>query len=356
MEIFWKAVLDRDTRFDGAFVCAVRTTGIYCRPSCPAKRPRLDHVSFFQLPEAAEQAGYRPCLRCLPDRTAPLGRDGALVRRVCHLIEAHDSPETLTLASLSSQTDISRYHLQRTFKRIMGITPRQYAEARRLSRLKGLVKERNDVTSALYEAGYGSSSRLYERANERLGMTPATYLRGGSGMTIGYTVLDSPLGRLLVAATGRGVCAVSLGEVDADLVEALTQEYPAAEIHRDDVGVGEWAAALVKHLSGWQPDLDLPLDLRVTAFQWRVYEELRSIPYGSTRSYGEIAGAVGLPNGARAVGHACATNPVALIVPCHRAIRKNKGLGGYRWGLERKKKLLARESGALPEPNKVDSA
>jgi AraC family transcriptional regulator of adaptative response/methylated-DNA-[protein]-cysteine methyltransferase len=225
----------------------------------------------------------------------------------------------------------------------MGITPHRYAEAYRLSRLKILLRKGEDVTGALYEAGYSSSSRLYERTPVQLGMTPATYRRGGRGMRIGYAIIDSYLGYLLIAATEKGICAVSLGDTDSVLETALTREYPNAEIQRNDIGFGEWVSAILKYLSGEQPHLDLPMDIKVTAFQWRVYKELCAIPYGITRSYGEIAEVLGHPKAARAVGWACAINPVSLVIPCHRVVQKNGSLGGYRWGLDRKRLLLAKE-------------
>jgi len=261
-----------------------------------------------------------------------------VVQRVCRCIETH-LEEPLTLAALSAQVGVSPYHLQRTFKRIMGITPRQYAEACRLDQFKARVKGGESVTSAMYSAGYGSSSRLYERAPTQLGMTPATYRRGGQGMHINYTIIDCSLGRLLVAATERGVCAVSLGDSDAALEAALLNEYPAAEIHHDGAAFSEWISPLLSYLNGQQPHLNLPLDVQATAFQWRVWETLRAIPYGRTRSYGEIAQAIGNPKAVRAVARACATNPVAVVIPCHRVVREDGGLGGYRWGLERKKAL-----------------
>ncbi|MDH7479893.1 MAG: methylated-DNA--[protein]-cysteine S-methyltransferase [Syntrophomonadaceae bacterium] len=271
-------------------------------------------------------------------------RPAELVRQVCRIIEEHDSGRPLTLAALAAQVRVSRHHLQKTFRRVMGITPRQYFEACRVSRLKALCREGRNVTSALYDAGYGSSSRLYEQSLSRFGMTPGTYRRGGQGMKIGYAIAESPLGRLLVAATGNGICAVSLGESDSDLIQALAREYPAAEIREDGSGLGEWVEALLKYLGGWQPHLDLPLDLRVTAFQQRVYQELRAIPYGETRTYQEVAAALGQPGAVRAVARACAANPAALLVPCHRVLRKDGRPGGYRWGLERKARLLALES------------
>lgn len=345
-EKFWQAVQSRDAGCDGAFVFAVRSTGIYCRPSCPARRPRREQVVFFHLPEAAEQAGFRACRRCHPRQAEAGGPQTELVQRACRQIKTHledTLEEPLTLTTLSKQVGISPYHLQRVFKRIMGITPRQYADACRLGQFKARLKGGESVSSAMYNAGYGSSSRLYERAPAQLGMTPATYRRGGRGMHINFTIVDCPLGRLLVAATEKGVCAVSLGDSDVALKSALASEYPAAEIHPDGEFLKKWVDILLNHLRGQRPRLELPLDVQATAFQWRVWEALRSIPYGSTRSYSEIARAIGQPKAVRAVARACATNPVALVIPCHRAVREDKTLGGYRWGLERKHILLKQE-------------
>jgi AraC family transcriptional regulator of adaptative response/methylated-DNA-[protein]-cysteine methyltransferase len=265
-----------------------------------------------------------------------------LVRDVCRYIEANlETP--LTLADLGRHAGLSPQHLQRTFKRVTGISPRQYADACRLGRLKSRLRERRTVTMALYEAGYGSSSRLYERAASQLGMTPATYQRGGRSMDIRYTLADCPLGRLLLAATERGVCAVYLGDRDAPLEAALGREYPAAHVSRDDGLPGTWLAELLEHLRGRRPHLDLPLDVQATAFQWRVWQELRCIPYGSTCTYQEIAERLGQPTAARAVARACATNPVSVVIPCHRVVRGDGGLGGYRWGLDRKQRLLDQE-------------
>ncbi len=345
---YWQAVLAKDARFDGTFLYAVRSTGIYCRPSCPARRPRREQVLFFPLPEAAQQEGFRPCQRCTPENATNPPSD--LVQRVCHYIDCH-LERPLTLATLSEAVNISPHHLQRTFKRIMGITPRQYAQARRLSGLKAQLKEGQTVTTALYETGYGSSSRLYEQVSTKLGMTPATYRRGGKGMHINYTLVDCSLGRLLVAITERGVCATSLGNSDAELVGALLEEYPAAEFYRDDINLSMWVQNLLDHLNGKQIHLDLPLDFQATAFQWRVWEELQAIPYGSTRSYSEIAQAIGHPKAVRAVARACATNPVSLVIPCHRVIRGDGSLGGYRWGLERKQVLIQEEQTIAQKSN-----
>jgi AraC family transcriptional regulator of adaptative response/methylated-DNA-[protein]-cysteine methyltransferase len=342
----WKAIRTRDHHYDGAFVFAVRSTGIYCRPSCPSRRPRPEQVVFFPAPDAAEREGFRPCRRCRP-RAGARHLQAEFVQRLCRLIEtkvAAHPDELLTLGSLGAEVSMSPHHLERVFKRAMGITPRQYADAQRLLRLKTQLKKGDDVTTALYEAGYGSSSRIYERAPAHLGMTPATYRRGGQGMRIGYTIVSCPLGRLLVAATGKGVSAVYLGDHDRPLVAALAEEYPAAQIFRNRDGLQGLVRALLRHLRGQEPDLQLPLDVQATAFQRRVWEELKRIPYGSTRSYSEIAHAIGRPSAMRAVARACATNPVSIVVPCHRVVRGDGNLAGYRWGLERKRALLEHES------------
>ena len=347
----WQVVLSRDPRFDGAFVFAVRSTGIYCRPSCPSRRPHRQHVVFFSLPDAAERAGFRACRRCHPREVNANHPAVEKVRAICRTLDAHPE-ETITLSGLAAQVGGSPYHLQRTFKRVMGITPRQYADARRLARLKKTLKEKNNVTEAMYEAGYGSSRSLYERAPSELGMTPAAYRRGGEGARINFTIVKCPsgpagsIGRLLLAATKRGICRVTMGERADALESGLRSEYPAAEIHRADQQLKDWGAAVLRHLDGDQPSLKLPLDLRASAFQRKVWEALQSIPYGKTRSYGEIARAVGQPKAARAVGHACATNPVAVVIPCHRVIQQNGSLGGYAWGLKRKQALLAGEKAA----------
>jgi AraC family transcriptional regulator of adaptative response/methylated-DNA-[protein]-cysteine methyltransferase len=265
-----------------------------------------------------------------------------LVEAACRYIEAH-LEEPLTLDVLATHVGRSAGHFQRTFKRVTGVSPRQYADACRLGRLKARLKDRRTVTMAMYEAGYGSSSRLYERAAAQLGMTPSTYQRGGRGMRLRYTFADCPLGRLLLAATDRGVSAVYLGDSDRALEKELRREYPEAERTRDDAALGAWLHALLEHLEGREPHLDLPLDVQATAFQRRVWQELQAIPYGSTRTYGEIARRLGQPKATRAVARACASNPVAVVVPCHRVVREDGTLGGYRWGLQRKKKILARE-------------
>ena len=343
----WNAVLARDASRDGNFVFAVRSTGIYCRPSCPARRPKREQVSFFSLPEAAERAGFRACKRCHPRRARVNDPHVELVRRVCHIIAEHRD-EPVTLERLSEIVGVNAHHLQRTFKQLMGITPRQYAQSQKLDRFKTGVKRGSSITDAMYDAGYGSSRALYEKSSSQMGMTPATYGRGGKGMRIVYTIADSPLGRLLVAATERGVCSVALGDSNSELTAKLFAEYPQASIDSRDTKISPslniWLSKVLDNLNGKTSRIDLPLDLQATAFQWRVWEELRRIPFGATRSYQEIAQAIGKPKAVRAVARACASNHAALVIPCHRVIREDKSLGGYRWGIERKQKLLARES------------
>lgn len=346
----WTAVISRDASRDGSFVFAVRSTGIYCRPSCPARRPRRENVRFFQLPEAAEQAGFRACRRCHPRRARGSNPHIELVRRVCHLIDEHNE-ELPTLQTLSAETEVSPHHLQRTFKEVMGITPRQYAESRRLTEFKSKVRTGASVTEAMYDAGYGSSRGLYEKSSAHLGMTPATYGRGGKGMRIIYTIASCSLGRLLVAATERGICSVALGDSEAELSAGLFAEYPNASIDSKDTSISPslnlWLEKVLAGLNGQSPSIDLPLDIQATAFQWRVWEELRRIPFGETRSYQQIAEAIGKPKAVRAVASACAGNHAALVIPCHRVIRGDKGLGGYRWGMERKKKILEQERDSM---------
>ena len=336
----WQAVVARDARFDGQFVFAVSSTKVYCRPSCPSRRPSRERVSFFKKPEAAEEAGYRACLRCKPRTAGVSDPQLALVQRVCRLLDETGEGEALKLAELAARVGVSSFHLQRTFKRVMGISPRQYVTARRFGNFKQLVREGETVINALYDSGFNSSSRVYEQAAEELGMTPATYGRGGRGVEIDYTIVSSPLGRLLVAVTERGVCAVRMGDTDAELEKDLRAEFPSATIARDDASLQETVTKVLHHLTHNEPHLDLPLDIRATAFQRQVWEKLRAIPYGETVSYADVAKALGKPGAVRAVGRACATNPVALVIPCHRVVREDKSLGGYRWGLDRKQKLL----------------
>ncbi|MGD0839668.1 MAG: bifunctional DNA-binding transcriptional regulator/O6-methylguanine-DNA methyltransferase Ada [Candidatus Acidiferrales bacterium] len=347
---YWNAVTNRDARFDGAFVYAVRSTGIYCRPCCPSRRPQRAQVVFFATPIAAERAGFRSCRRCKPGLKGAAGSlnaaepRSAVVQRICRHLEAH-SDEAVDLKTLAARVGLSPHQLERIFRHSVGITPRQYADSVRLGRLKRhLRKGDTTVTTAMYEAGYGSSSRLYEQSNAQLGMTPAAYRRGGRGMEISYSLADSRLGRVLVGSTPRGISAVYLGDRDAALTDALRQEYPQAAIRSGGHEAASWVRTIVRYLDGRAPGLDLPVDVQATAFQRRVWDALRRIPCGATRSYSEIARTLGRPKAARAVARACATNPVSLVIPCHRVVREDGGLGGYRWGIERKKALLAQET------------
>jgi AraC family transcriptional regulator of adaptative response/methylated-DNA-[protein]-cysteine methyltransferase len=337
----WRAVLAHDRAADGSFVYGVASTGIYCRPSCPSRRPHRNRVAFFETAADAERAGFRACLRCQPRVAVHIDPWPDRIRRACaHLanVDGH-----LPLAVLARKLGGSPYHLQRNFKRLVGVTPREYAEACRLRKVKRELQKGGPVTNAVMDAGYGSSSRFYERAAPKLGMSPSAYRRGGVGMLIRYTILDSPLGRLLVGATTGGVCSIALAASDADLERALSREYSGATLVKDDGALQEWTIAILDHLAGKPTTLDLPLDIQATAFQWQVWRALCAIPYGETRSYGEIASAIGRPRAVRAVGRACATNPVAIAIPCHRVLPQAGGLGGYRWGVARKKALLARE-------------
>jgi len=336
-ETAWAAVLKRDPLSDGQFVYAVSSTGVYCRPSCPSRRPRRERVSFFAEPRQAEAAGYRACLRC-GDASGVADR----IERARRYLDAH-AGERVTLQQLGRVAGLSPFHLQRTFRKLVGLTPKAYASARRTERFKRSLKDREDVTTAIYDAGYGSSSRAYEKSAERLGMTPSAYRRGGLGMRIRYATVGSPLGRLLVGATDRGVCSVALGDDDAALLTALRREYPRAELERAKDGLSEAASAVVEHLRGTGPAPQLPLDVTASAFQWRVWKALQGIPSGSTRSYAAIATEIGRPTAVRAVARACASNKVALLIPCHRVVRTDGALGGYRWGLRRKAELLERE-------------
>ncbi|HEV2388270.1 MAG TPA: bifunctional DNA-binding transcriptional regulator/O6-methylguanine-DNA methyltransferase Ada [Candidatus Acidoferrales bacterium] len=340
-----KAVAERDSRFDNQFVFGVRSTGIYCQPSCPARRPRPEQMVFFDAPEAAERSGYRPCRRCSPRGDSPNPQAKQLARLCGEMdrILAAEPDRRLTLARLAQTAGMSLHQLARIFRRLLGVTPRQYVDTQRLREVKALLRRGANVTDALYGAGYGSSSRLYERAPSQLGMTPAAYRRGGERIQMRYTVVSCPLGRLLVAATERGISAVYLGDSDARLAAELAREFPRASIQRDRESLERWVGAIVEHLRGRQPLADLPVDVQATAFQRRVWEELRRIPYGATRSYSEIARAIGRPGAVRAVARACATNPASIVIPCHRVVREDGSLAGYRWGLDRKRALIAKE-------------
>jgi AraC family transcriptional regulator, regulatory protein of adaptative response / methylated-DNA-[protein]-cysteine methyltransferase len=371
----WAAVMGRDAQQDGTFVYAVTTTGVFCRPSCPSRRPHRQNVLFFDAPDSAERAGFRACLRCKPrDAAAPAA---AMVEKVRTYVDAH-LDDRITLSSLAQHVGVSTFHLQRTFKRETGLSPAQYAAARRAERFRQELKQGANVTRATYDAGYSSSSRLYAVSNAQLGMTPSTYRRGGHGMHIRYATADTEFGRLLVAATERGVCFVELGDDDQTLAAGLAAEYPLATRTQAPAELREWMSAVLATLDGASPraiaprvqmvkpaeTVDeaegtetrtapprrpagaapmVPLDVKATDFKWRVWRALQEIPYGETRSYAQVAAAIGAPRAVRAVANACATNNAALVIPCHRVIGSNGTLTGYRWGVERKRRLLEHE-------------
>jgi AraC family transcriptional regulator of adaptative response/methylated-DNA-[protein]-cysteine methyltransferase len=337
----WSAVVKRDSGRDGEFVFAVASTGIYCRPSCPARRPRRENVTFYSRPEQAEKAGFRACLRCRPRSTSG-NRQSDSAKEICRYIEQH-LDEPVTLERLGKVFRQSPFHLQRRFKAALGITPREYADSCRLRLLKRNLQAGDNVTRAMYDAGYGSSSRLYEKTASQLGMTPDKYRRGAIAATVRYTIADSPLGRMLIAATDKGVCAIQFARSDGELIEGLKREFPFAVRKPDEGGLQACVGALLWKMTGQELNAALPLDMGATAFQRRVWTYLQSIPFGSTRSYGQVAKAIGQPTASRAVARACATNPVAVAIPCHRVVREDGSISGYRWGVERKKTLLKLE-------------
>ncbi len=339
-EIFWRAVRDNDARFDGAFFLGVKTTGIYCRPSCRARTPKRENVEFFASWAAAEQFGLRACLRCKPRDIKFVDPQIEKIIKACGLIESN---ELYSLEELAVETGLSPYHLQRSFKAVVGVSPRKYGEVKRMEKFKSELRSGSDVTTAMYDAGFGSSRGLYENAIDNMGMTPATYKKGGAGMQISYTIADCELGKLMVARTKRGICSVAFGDSNDELAEGLAAEFPNAEMSADDRDLNTTVDAIISYLAGKHRRLMLPLDLRATAFQLQVWELLRKIPYGETRSYSDIAESLGDKKKVRAVARACATNPVALVIPCHRVVASSGKLSGYRWGVDRKQSLLNRE-------------
>jgi len=336
----WQAIVGRDASRDGEFVYGVRTTGVACRPSCPSRRPLRSNVELFATRDEALRAGYRPCARC---RAEPVGADRAVERALAYL-DGHPD-EAVTLADLSAAVGMSPYHLQRRFTSVVGVSPRGYQERRRLERFKKLVRRGEPVGEAAYGAGFGSSRALYETATAGLGMTPGRYRSGGRGESIRFTVVASSSDRLLVAATRRGICAVEIGADEQALVAGLAREFPSAVLERDDGALRRRAQQVLEAARGARCQR-LPLDLRGTAFQLQVWRALQEIPRGETRSYAAVADHIGVPGGARAVARACASNRIALVVPCHRVVRADGGTGGYRWGTDRKERLLEAERGA----------
>jgi AraC family transcriptional regulator of adaptative response/methylated-DNA-[protein]-cysteine methyltransferase len=343
----WDAVTKRSASQDGRFYFGVVTTGVYCRPSCAARQPLRKNVRFYESPADAERDGLRPCLRCHPLDGRADEETIEKIRRICGYIREHcDSGDSLTLDTLGEAHDWSPFHLHRTFKAVLGVTPKQFLDACRLSTFKAELRKGGSVTAAVYDAGFGSSSRVYERVDNKLGITPGEYRAGGKNVSISYAFAKTPLGLLLVAATARGLCSVQFGESTGRLLQDLLNEYPHAVLAKnptDSPELDAWMQGLTKYLQGEPAALDFPIDIRATAFQLKVWRYLQTIPVGEVRTYGEVAKAIGDPGASRAVGTACGANKVALVIPCHRVIRGDHGMGGYRWGLERKIALLASE-------------
>lgn len=348
LDLRWKALASRDAAADGTFVYGVTSTGVFCRPSCPSRRPRADRVRFFDTAAEAKRAGFRACKRCRPETVGMSAPGIEAVRRASAYLATH-ADQTVTLGHLARVASMSPHHLQRRFKAIVGLSPREFQSAVRAGKLRTSLRDGRDVTTAIYEAGYGSPSRVYEASPTGKGMTPSTYRRGGAGMVIRYAIMPSALGEVLVAATEHGVCAVKLGDSARGLERELRREYPKATIEAETRPRHEWVKAIASHLRGDAQDLDLPIDVKATAFQWKVWRALQRIPFGETRAYGAVAKSIGKPSAVRAVARACATNPVALVVPCHRVVPAAGGTGGYRWGEQRKAALLAREQRNRPK-------
>jgi AraC family transcriptional regulator of adaptative response/methylated-DNA-[protein]-cysteine methyltransferase len=338
----WRAVEHRDRAADGAFYYSVLTTGVYCRPSCASRRARRENVAFHATCEAAEAAGFRPCRRCRP-REAPLAeRRAAAVADACRLIE--EAEETPSLDALAKAAGMSRFHFHRIFKAVTGVTPKAYADAHRAERVRDELAQRATVTEAIYGAGFNSSGRFYAASSDLLGMTPSAFRSGGNGASISFAVGECSLGSILVAATGRGVCAILFGDDPDTLVRDLQDRFPKARLIGADREFEQLVATVVGFVEAPAQGLDLPLDVRGTAFQQRVWQALREIPSGSTASYAEIARRIGQPKAVRAVAQACASNGIAVAIPCHRVVRTDGALSGYRWGAERKRVLLEREA------------
>lgn len=344
----WQQVLARDERADGQFVYAVKTTKIYCRPGCPSRRPERKNVAFYPTPEQAQAAGYRACLRCEPDSVARKADPQVkAIDAVTKYLTEH-AEERTKLKDVARATGVAPLTILRGFKRVLGVSPREFAKAQRVAKFKEKVRQpKSSVTDAIYDAGFGSSSRLYEGADASLGMTPSVMKAGGQGETIRFTVADSPLGLLMVAATARGICSISFGDNAEELEAELATKFPKATRKQMDRELSYAVEALIAAMSESPRALALPLDVRATAFQQRVWRELQAIPRGETRTYSQVAYAIGSPRSVRAVAGACAANPVALAVPCHRVVGKDGTLTGYRWGMERKRRLLTNEGVSL---------
>lgn len=344
----WQAVARRDPQADGAFVYGVATTGIYCRPACPSRMPNRENVRFFDTWQAAEEAGFRPCKRCNPRASLAPNPAVEAVARACKMIE--EAEQTPSLNQLAAAVGLSPYHFHRLFKKTMGVTPKQYAMEHRLNRVRRNLQHHTTVTEAVYQAGYESGSRFYETAATSLGMKPSEYQQGGKGVSIRYAIVQSYLGWVLIAATERGICKIDFGDAPETLLARLKTSFPAATLQDNDPSFAAVVAQILAFLEAPEQGLALPLDVQGTAFQRRVWTALQKIQPGSTASYAEIARQIGRPNAARAVARACAANNIAVAIPCHRVVRSNGELGGYRWGVERKQVILERESKRAGQP------
>lgn len=349
----WAAVLTRDKAADGQFVYAVKTTGIYCRPSCPSRQAKAEHIEFFADNHAAELAGYRPCKRCQPTQLPLAQQHAEKISRACRLIEQAETP--LKLDELAAELNLSAFHFHRLFKAMTGLTPKAYANAMRSARVRTQLAEGGSVTDAIFDAGYNANGRFYAQSNQLLGMTPTRYRNGGRDVTLRFAVGESALGAILMAKSELGICAILLGDSPGPLVQQLQDKFPQAELIGSDAEFEQWFAQVVGLVEAPQFGLDLPLDIQGTAFQQRVWQALREIPAGETASYADIAAKMGSPKSMRAVAGACAANMLAVAIPCHRVIRQDGSLSGYRWGIDRKKRLLEKEGvvvtdNSLPNP------
>ena len=341
-DALWTAVLERAKNPAPQFLYAVKTTGIYCRPDCPSRRPKRQNVAFYASGVQAEADGFRACLRCRPSARSPQEETAALIAQACRTIEAAE--EEPRLEDLANQCGLSVFHFQRTFKSVMGVTPKAYAQAHRMARFREIVGSNDgSITTAIYDAGYNSSSRFYETATRALGMTPKRVQNGGKGVQILFAIGESSLGSVLVASSTKGVCAMLLGDTPEAVLVDLQDRFPNADLVGNDADYEALIGQVIRFVDDPRYGLNLPLDIQGTAFQQRVWEALRNIPVGKTASYGEIANTIGAPKSFRAVAQACGANSIAVAIPCHRVVRSDGGLSGYRWGVERKREILENE-------------
>jgi AraC family transcriptional regulator, regulatory protein of adaptative response / methylated-DNA-[protein]-cysteine methyltransferase len=341
----WQGVLQKDASLDGQYFFAVKTTGIYCRPSCPSRTPKRTNVSFFLTSEQARSAGFRACLRCAPDGLSKREQQTKAILQACRIID--ESVEKISLANLAAQVNLSAHHFHRVFKEVTGVTPQDYFKARQIAQIGQSLKSTGSVTAAIYDAGFSSSGRFYESTNAMLGMTPKAFKAGGAGEAIRVSIRTCSLGLVLIAATQRGICTIEFGDDEKILTEKLSARFPNAVLLTNDKQFDDWLEQLLIFIEAPTKALNLPLDIRGTAFQQQVWKALQDIPVGITASYSEVAKRIAKPKAARAVATACASNVLAVAIPCHRVVRGTGELSGYRWGVERKKKLLAMEAHIL---------